>query len=223
MRSDPPTTEAPLTIAHRAGNHLHLMYEATRIGVDLIEADVHFHRGRLEIRHLKTMGPIPLLWDRWALVPAWKPRFFIAGLLDAVEPQAHLMFDLKGKDPELSAQLLAILRDEAHGRPYTVCSQAWHLLEPFRNEPNVTVVHSVGSERLLRRVPNVLTWHDNHAISIHSKLLDKDRVKTLRGLAPTVMTWPINTTERLERVLDYGVNGIISDELDLLRTLAPQP
>jgi glycerophosphoryl diester phosphodiesterase len=222
VRTVPATPEAPLTIAHRAGNHLHLMYEATQLGVDLIEADVHFHRGRLEVRHLKTMGPIPLLWDRWALVPAWRPRFFIAGLLEAAEPHAHLMFDLKGSDPELSAQLLAILREEAHGRPYTVCSQAWHLLEPFRHESHVTVVHSVGSERLLRRVPDVLTWHDKHAISIHSKLLDHRRVKALQQVAPTIMTWPINTQERLERVLDYGVNGIISDELDLLRTLVPQ-
>ena len=32
----------------------------TCLGVDVIECDVHAHRGRLEVRHLKTAGPLAL-------------------------------------------------------------------------------------------------------------------------------------------------------------------
>ena len=54
-----------LAIAHRAGNSLAGLREANRLGADVIECDVHAYRGRLEVRHLKTAGPLPFLWDRW--------------------------------------------------------------------------------------------------------------------------------------------------------------
>ena len=54
-----------LAVAHRAGNSLSGLQRARELGVDVVEADVHLRRGRLEIRHLKTLGPLPWLWDRW--------------------------------------------------------------------------------------------------------------------------------------------------------------
>ena len=41
-----------LAIAHRAGNSLMGLAIANDLGVDVIECDVHRHRGRLEVRHL---------------------------------------------------------------------------------------------------------------------------------------------------------------------------
>ena len=35
-------------------------------------------------------------------------------------------------------------------------------------------------------------------------------------MAPTVMSWPINTPESLREVLAWGVNGIVSDNIELL-------
>ena len=52
-----------LAIAHRAGNSLTELRQAAALGVDAIECNVH-ERGRLEVRHLKTAGPLPFLWDR---------------------------------------------------------------------------------------------------------------------------------------------------------------
>ena len=63
-----------LAIAHRAGNSLAGLHAANELGVDVIECDVHRHRGHLEVRHLKTAGPLPFLWDRWELAPASAPR-----------------------------------------------------------------------------------------------------------------------------------------------------
>ena len=45
-----------LHVAHRAGNTPDLLTAALADGADLVEADVHLYRGRLEIRHTKTMG-----------------------------------------------------------------------------------------------------------------------------------------------------------------------
>ena len=56
-----------ILVAHRAGNDLKRLHEAEALGIAHIEADVRLWRGRLEVRHLKTLGPIPVLWDRWRL------------------------------------------------------------------------------------------------------------------------------------------------------------
>ena len=63
-----------LAIAHRAGNSLAGMHAANELGVDVIECDVHTYRGRLEVRHLRTAGPLPFLWDKGELVSASAPR-----------------------------------------------------------------------------------------------------------------------------------------------------
>ena len=85
--------EQPLIVAHRAGNHLDKLAEAFALGVDYAETDVWLHRGRLEVRHEKTLGPLPLLYDRGRLFPGWKssrasgacrppsPRAFASGFL----------------------------------------------------------------------------------------------------------------------------------------------
>src|SRR4029079_6083948 len=84
-RGHPMTT---LAIAHRAGNSLAGLHAANRLGVDVIECDVHHHRGRLEVRHLKTAGPLPFLWDRWELVSAAATRLGPAEML-AADLQRH--------------------------------------------------------------------------------------------------------------------------------------
>lgn len=58
---------APFVVARRAGNCLDKLPEAERLGDSLIEGDVRLFGGRPEIRHLKTVGPVPLYRDRWEL------------------------------------------------------------------------------------------------------------------------------------------------------------
>jgi hypothetical protein len=49
---------APITIAHREVNSIVTLRAAEAAGVDVIECDLWLHRGRLEVRHSKTLGPI---------------------------------------------------------------------------------------------------------------------------------------------------------------------
>jgi len=214
-----PAPNSPLAVAHRAGNHLERLASAEEAGVDLIEADIWHYRGRLEVRHTKTMGPVPLLWDRWSLEPAWRPRLLLPALLEAAHPRTELMLDIKGDDPATPPAIIEAVERVTPGRRYAVCSQSWDLLEGFRDAPDVRVVHSIGNRRALEEVASRLTWHDNHAISVNQKLLSPARVRTLLSLAPTLMTWPINSPRTLRRVLGWGVNGIISDNAALLETL----
>lgn len=218
-----PTPDRPLAIAHRSGNLLSTLREAERAGVDLVEADLWRYRGRVEVRHLKTMGPVPLLWDRWRLVSARAPRLTLSELLNAASPRTELMFDLKGHDralPEALRAALAQRPESAEGRPYTVCSQSWELLEPFHDEPRARVVHSIGSRRMLADFMHRFDPRGVEAISIHQKLLTRERVTALLAYAPTIFAWGVNRRTRQRELAEWGVLGMISDNPALLEELA---
>ena len=73
--------EPPYVVAHRAANSLEGLQLAGGTGARLHECDIHLFWGRLEVRHLKTIGPIPILWDRWFLANPFTPRLLLADLL----------------------------------------------------------------------------------------------------------------------------------------------
>ena len=47
----------PFVVAHRAGNDLDRLRRAQELGLGVVEADLHLYAGRIEVRHLKTLGP----------------------------------------------------------------------------------------------------------------------------------------------------------------------
>jgi len=163
--------------------------------------------GRVEVRHLKTVGPLPILWDRWKLASPWAPRLLLDELFEAAGP-AELMLDLKGRDhrlPERVADALAARRQTA---PITVCARRWALLEPLAGRDGVRIVHSVGSARqlaALRRRNRPLA-----GISIHRQLLDPGTVQELRERAELVLSWPVDTAEQAGLLADWGVQGLIT-------------
>jgi glycerophosphoryl diester phosphodiesterase len=202
-------------VAHRAGNHEASLRRACALGADLIEADVRWHRGRMEVRHLKSMGRVPLLWDKWLLAPGWTKRLLLAELLATAPPDCELMLDLKGGHPHDPREVLAAIRRDLPGREYTVCSQHWHLLGPFHGEPGARVVHSIGNARMLQGVRPHLERHAGDAVSIHKRLLNPASVKDLLERVSLIMTWPVNDERELRQLQAWGVNGFIIDDLAL--------
>lgn len=208
----------PLTVAHRAGNHLDRLPAASSLGVDLIEVDVWLYRGRLEARHAKTLGPIPLLWDRWRLWPPWTRRLRLAEVLRAAASHdSELMLDIKSSDRRLPAALIAELDAEAPGRPFTASSQQWHQLAALEGQPGARLVYSVGSEQMLQALPEATAAHRLDGVAIRQTLLDAGRVAQLLRLAPLLFAWTVNDPADRDRLLAWGVNGVISDDLALLQ------
>jgi glycerophosphoryl diester phosphodiesterase len=209
----------PLAIAHRAGNHPTRLRAAEELGVDFIEADVWLHRDRLEIRHEKTAGPLPLLWDRWSLSAGWTPRFGLAELVQAAHPETVLLLDLKGLNRRLPSLVLEILAEHAPGRPFAVCSQNWDFLDTLRRRPEATTFFSVGNRRQLRALPHRLDRSGCHAVSIHSRLLCPDTVRAIKERASAVVPWRVHSATHVQQLLAWGVDGINADDLALLRDL----
>ena len=76
----------PLLVAHRARNRIADLRAAELLGIELVEADIRLHLGRLEVRHLQTVGPLPILWDRGQLAAPWRRRLQLTELLEATAP-----------------------------------------------------------------------------------------------------------------------------------------
>lgn len=206
----------PVVVAHRAGNDLARLREAQARGFDVIEADVRLFRGRLEVRHHRTVGPIPLLWDRWDLAPPWRPRLGLDDLLAAADVRTHLLLDLKGSDLKLSALLADHLEVAAPDRILTVCSRDWRLLEPFHGSSQRVVLSAGNAAELARLVDR---GRPVDGVSVRDSLLESDAVAALHGITDLVLAWPVRTAATAERLLRAGVDGLISQDFDLLAGL----
>ncbi len=202
-------------MAHRAGNHLADLHAAVQAGAELVEADVRLYRRRLELRHLKSAGPIPIFWDRWEVAAPWYSRPVLGELLAAADEETELMLDLKGPRRRLGELVAAALQPYLGHRRVTVCARWPRLLEPFTGLP-VRRVHSVGTRRQLARLLERAHGEPLDGVSIHAGLLDEGVVRQLRAVARTVMTWPVNTPERARELVAIGVQGLISDSVDAI-------
>jgi len=208
-----------LAIAHRAGNSLAGLHAANLLGADVIECDVHAHRGRLEVRHLKTAGPLPFLWDRWELAAASTPRLGLQELLDADRRGTTFMLDLKGRRASTGRAVAELLHDLAPEHDVLACGRFW---------PNVDAVAELGFVRpvlsarnraelaSLRRRLRARGPGAPYGVSVHASLLDEPVVAMLRCHVEVVMTWPVDDLATLDRVVGLGANGVITNEPDIL-------
>lgn len=209
-----------LAIAHRAGNSLAGLRAAHEVGADVVECDVHEYRGRLEVRHLKTAGPLPVLWDRWELASASAARLGLDELLAADAHGSTFMLDIKGPRATVGEEVARFLHEQGHHRPVLVCGRWWPAVETVARLPFVQPVLSARNRGELARLrPRLAAGPPVHGVSVHQSLLTAELVTELHRHAQVVMTWPINDSETLDATLALGVTGIISDEQSVLADL----
>lgn len=208
-----------LAIAHRAGNSLAGLHEANRLGADVIECDVHAHRGRLEVRHLKTAGPLPFLWDTWELASASAPRLGLQELLDADRRGTTFMLDLKGRRAATGRAVAELLHDRAPERDVLVCGRYWANVDTVAELGFVRAVLSARNRAelsALRRRVRAGGPTTPYGVSVHASLLDRPMVAELREHVAVVMTWPVDDRPTLDRVIGLGANGVITNEPEIL-------
>lgn len=203
-----------LAIAHRSGNTVAGLREALDLGVDLVEADVHAHRGVLEMRHHKNFGSRHL-WDKWELIARSDfPQVELSELLDELGDDPRLMIDLKGSRPGLAPAVSELLRTRAPGVPFTVCTKEWETLDAFA--PGVRRVLSVANRRSLGQLRLRLAREPVYGVSVRLRLLTPAIVAELLDRTEVVMAWSVDTPEALAHARQLGVGGIISKDLALL-------
>jgi hypothetical protein len=200
----------PFLVAHRAGNRLDDLRAAEVVGAALVEADVRLFHGRLEVRHLRTLGPLPILWDRWRLAAPWRPRLLLRQLLEVTAPETELMLDLKGSRIRVAESVRDAIEPYLDARRFTVCARSWTLLDAFAGLP-VRRVHSIGTARELRSFLERFAAQRLDGVSVHERLLEPASVASLRAIAEVLMTWPVNGPGRARELVRLGVDGLITD------------
>jgi len=200
-----------LAVAHRAGNDLDALRAATAAGADVVEADVHRYRSRLEVRHSKVLRPLPYLWDAGEPLTSTRvPQLQLTALLAALPPDMTLMLDLKGPGavgPHAARAVLELAPD----RTLLVCSRWWPGVEAFAGLPQarplLTARNLAELQRLRRRVRG---RRAPYGVSLHRSLLRPAVVAELRERVELVLTWGVDDEAVLQDVLRRGVTGVIS-------------
>jgi len=207
-----------LAIAHRSGNTVAGLREALAAGVDLVEADVHAYRGRLEVRHLRSMGGLPFLWDREGVVRR-RPhhRLVLAELVEALGDDHRLMIDLKGVHPRLASKVARLLRESSPEHSLSVCTKSWWMLDAF--DVPVKRVLSAATRRGMSRLRSRVAAGPVDGVSVRLSLLNPQVVDELHRGTDLVMAWPVDTPEALAEARRAGADAVISKDLDLLKDL----
>lgn len=213
-------THRPLVIAHRSGNEIASARAAFAAGADMIETDVWRYRNRLELRHIKTMGPIPLLWDRWELHPGWGHRFQLGELLTNLAIEARLFLDLKGVDTRLPLQLVEEIRAIQPERQIILCGRTWPQLDQVVDFDDVTVFYSVGSDEEFANIWSRLDRMTHPAISINKRFLTKEVVSRFKERDVTMVTWTVNTFAEAKRLHELGIDGFTTDNFEMVKWIS---
>jgi glycerophosphoryl diester phosphodiesterase len=209
-----------LAVAHRAGNDLDVLQQAALLGADVIEADVHLHRGRLEVRHEKSMGPLPWLWDKWQVYPADKERLLLDELMDALPVGTTVMLDLKGVG-RVGPQTLDHLRSRSVEHPLWVCARWWPSSLAFLDAPWANVLLSArGRTEIARLRRRCAAGSPPYGVSVHLSMLSPDLVSELQSYGTKVLSWPVDDDIALSRARALGIDGAITKDLGIVKELA---
>ncbi len=233
-----------VAMAHRGGallprnlgieNTLTAFRHAMELGIRYLETDVHatsdgqlvaFHDASLD-RVTDTSGEISkLTYDEVRRVTVGG-REQIPSLDELFEsfPDARINLDIKAAGA-VRPLATAIRR---HAAQHRVCvgSFSHPRLTAFRRLlPDVlTAVSPVGvmalSRGLVRRrgVGRVFQIPLHHRVGPTTvRILTPERVAAIHRTGRTVHVWTINSTEQMHELIDWGVDGIVTDRPDLLK------
>jgi glycerophosphoryl diester phosphodiesterase len=215
--------------AHAPGNSMASFCCALEIGVDMIEVDVRqCGDGHLVLAHDATLpGPnadveiattdlsalrVLDLGDGERIVTLEDALVFFRGCCAA-------MIDLKGEGFE------ALLVETIHRsglKPAEVVIPGGTLFSrrAIRAlDPSLPLSLSLGFEPESGLSDTFLDAIDTDAVTWRHPLITPERAARLRDRGLTVYTWTVDDAETMRRVIDAGVDGVITNRPELFREL----
>ncbi|MBQ0829623.1 glycerophosphodiester phosphodiesterase [Streptomyces tagetis] len=231
----------PLAFAHRGGaadgleNTLRQFRRAVEAGYRYLETDVHATRdGRLVAFHDATLDRVTdgsgrigdLTWQtvRRARVAGVEPVPLFEDLLDAF-PRARWNVDVK-EEAALTPLLELIGRTGAWDR---ICVGSFSEARVIRAQrlagPRLATSYGTRGVLNLRLrswgVPAALRRSAVAAqvpeVQSGIQVVDRRFVRAAHALGLQVHVWTVNEADRMHRLLDLGVDGIMTDHIDTLR------
>jgi glycerophosphoryl diester phosphodiesterase len=203
------------SVLHRV-NTLSRLRTAIDAGVDRVEIDVRYVKGRFLLSHDVPVGP-------WTLgrsgvefarspLPLHRHGPFV-GLDDLLEMDVLPLFiDLKGPWPDQAlAGLSGLLR--RFGRPHDlVASSRRPPLDRLRGiAPEHTTVYGVPKHRLSSALER-LDREQLFGVSIDEGDLSEEAIERLHGSGLFVYAWNFRSLDRLQELSQVGIDGAIFDD-----------
>ena len=211
----------PARIAHRGGNSRAALHRAIAAQVDWIEVDCWWHCGRLIAQHEQPLWPLPITYDNRRLRLALERPLLLPEVIEATARGPRLLLDFKGASERLSRAVVESLRRQEAVARVAICGQDWRLLEAAaRLEPSIHVIYSFGS------AGQILAWRRRpadappiRAASVAHWLLTAELMHEFAGAGIAIFAWTVNDSARARELVELGIAGITSDDLDLLAGL----
>src|SRR5262245_14467475 len=170
----------PYIIAHRYGNDLSRLAVAAEAGADYVEVDVWLHRGRLAVRHDRTMGPVSYYWEKWRVWRRSGKTLVLDDVLAALPERMGVMLDLKGTERDMPEAILQSLRRHGHGHPVMVSSRFWDHLPSLIDYPDILLFFSVGRPWEMWRVRRLRGVRERDAVCVRYGMLAAGGVRERR-------------------------------------------
>lgn len=229
-------------IAHAYGNSERSLEQALAAPVDIIEADIWYDGGELWVRHERRIGPLPLLVDgrgpasHSAATPGltfW-PGYYIrvdssrlplGWLLEKSIGKKRVLLDVKGAwrartATNFASRLVEEVMASRRWEEVAVCGQNWRVLDSVREQSPLEVRYSIESPRQWSAFLDMLGRGDGATrICMQNRLLNEERAAFLEANSIEVYCWTVDEREEAERLVAEGVDGIISNNLEMLSTL----
>ncbi len=225
----------PLRIGHRGAkayvteNTIASIEKALELGVDGIEIDVHLcASGELVVFHDVTLdrmtngtGEISGLTLQALKALKVKDVHHIPTLeevLLVIDQQCMVNIELKGVGTaKPTMQMILDFIEKRNWNPdLFLVSSFQHKELEIAHTTNPLIRLGVLTKASVSEALTFATTINAYAIHPNVALLTKTNVQKAQSKGFKVMTWTVNDAIAIERMKDYGVDGIISDNPDLI-------
>lgn len=207
-------------VAHSAANHRAPMQAAVEAGVDLIEADVWPRWNRVVSRHERGVFALPLVFDKWYARPEIMP-ITLQEIISTVGDRAGLYLDLKSDNQRYLDHIVEIVGSAGMTERTAITSPHWQALSYIEAQaPAVSSYYTVIARRNLWPFWDHLDEHPEvNGTAMRHGLLNPDLIGALHERGLKILAWTVDSPARALQLLRWGVDGIISNRLDLLQAI----
>lgn len=198
-------------VAHNAGDDLQAAYRAAAYGVDAIEIDVTSVGGELHASH---DAPIPLVDTLLFRGPELEEAWNAAALRRVV------VLDLKESSPGYLREVARFLATHTGPRVIIQTRNPESLRVVARTVPLAERLLLVFDEEDLRAVREDRALREAiDGVSVRDRLLTEPEHRWLEDQGLKTFAWTVNDEERMNELTERGIDGLITDRLDIMALL----
>lgn len=171
-------------------------------------------------RHERGVVVLPLVFDKWYVRPEIRP-ITLPEIIANLGGQTGLYLDLKSDNERFLDHIVGIIQDAAIVERTAITSPHWQALAYIEaRAPAVTSYYTVIARRHLWPFWDHLDeYPEVNGTAIRQGLLNPALVEAFHARGLKILAWTVDSPSRALELLRWGVDGIISNRLDLLQAI----